>query len=95
MDFDAQKHGMNNNQELWNEFLKRRDDHNRNQLIYRYIYLVKDIAERLHSKLTDDPKLLVDLISAGIFGLMDAIEDFDPAKHGECVPYTYSTVITS
>ena len=36
-------------------------------------------AERLHSKLPDKVEL-DDLISAGIFGLMDAIDAFDPER---------------
>jgi RNA polymerase sigma factor for flagellar operon FliA len=44
-----------------------------------YMHLVKYAAERLYSKLPDKVEL-DDLISAGIFGLMDAIDAFDPAR---------------
>jgi len=44
-----------------------------------YRPLVRYSAERLHSKLPDKVEL-DDLISAGIFGLMDAIDAFDPAR---------------
>jgi len=44
-----------------------------------YLYLVKYAAERLYSKLPDKVEL-DDLISAGIFGLMDAIDAFDPDR---------------
>jgi len=43
------------------------------------MYLVKYTAERLYSKLPDKIEL-DDLISAGIFGLMDAIDAFDPER---------------
>jgi RNA polymerase sigma factor for flagellar operon FliA len=44
-----------------------------------YMPIVKYTAERLCSKLPDKVEL-DDLISAGIFGLMDAIDAFDPAR---------------
>lgn len=48
----------------------------RNQLVERYLPLVKYNAERIWQRLPDGVDL-DDLISAGIFGLMDAIEAFD------------------
>jgi len=65
--------------QIWEQFHKTRSDHSRNLLIKYYKYLVKYIAERLYSKLPDKVEL-DDLISAGIFGLMDAIDNFDPAR---------------
>lgn len=44
-----------------------------------YRYLVRYVAERLHSKLPDKVEL-DDLISAGTFGLMDAIDAYDPSR---------------
>lgn len=75
---------MKTNQQLnieliWEQFYKTRDDHHRNLLMEYYRDLVKYSAERLHSKLPDKVEL-DDLISAGIFGLMDAIDAFDPAR---------------
>ncbi|UCF17725.1 MAG: FliA/WhiG family RNA polymerase sigma factor [Phycisphaerales bacterium] len=65
--------------EVWEQFHKTRDDHYRNLLMEYYRDLVKYAAERLHSKLPDKVEL-DDLISAGIFGLMDAIDAFDPSR---------------
>jgi RNA polymerase sigma factor for flagellar operon FliA len=48
-------------------------------LLNNYMYLVRYTAERLYSKLPDKVEL-DDLISAGVFGLMDAIEAFDPSR---------------
>ena len=64
---------------IWEQFHKAHDDRFRNLLMEHYRYLVKYTAERLHSKLPDKVEL-DDLISAGIFGLMDAIDAFDPAR---------------
>ena len=65
--------------QVWEQFHKTGDDHFRNLLMENYRYMVKYIAERLHSKLPDKVEL-DDLISAGIFGLMDAIDAFDPTR---------------
>jgi len=48
-------------------------------LLERYRYLVRYAAERLHSKLPDKVEL-DDLISAGTFGLWDAIDAYDPSR---------------
>ena len=48
----------------------------RNRLVERYLPLVKYNGERIWSRLPDGVEL-DDLISAGVFGLMDAIKAFD------------------
>src|SRR5437588_3642745 len=48
----------------------------RNQLVENYLPLVKYNAERIWSRLPDGVDL-DDLISAGVFGLLDAIDAFD------------------
>ncbi|MHC4455690.1 MAG: FliA/WhiG family RNA polymerase sigma factor [Planctomycetota bacterium] len=65
--------------QIWEQFHKTHDETSRNLIMEHYRYLVKYTAERLHSKLPGKVEL-DDLISAGIFGLMDAIEAFDPAR---------------
>lgn len=65
--------------EIWEKFHKTGDDYYRNLLIEHYRDLVKYCAEHFHSKLPGKVEL-EDLISAGIFGLMDAINDFDPSR---------------
>ncbi len=54
-------------------------DELRNHLMEEYLPLVKYNAERIYAKLPDEVEL-DDLISAGIFGMMDAIEAFDLAR---------------
>ena len=51
-------------------------DELRNRLVEHYLPLVKYNAERIWSRLPDGVEL-DDLISAGVFGLMDAIDAFD------------------
>ena len=64
-------------EQVWEKFHKTHDQEFRNLLMENYRNLVRYCAERLHSKLPDKVEL-DDLISAGIFGLMDAIDKFDP-----------------
>jgi len=66
-------------EQLWEQFHKTRSEHTRNLLMEYYRPLVRYTAERVHSKLPDKVEL-DDLISAGIFGLMDAIDAFDAGR---------------
>ena len=51
----------------------------RNRLIERYYEVVRFTAERMHTRLPSEVDVN-DLMSAGLFGLMDAIDAFDPAR---------------
>lgn len=61
----------------------------RNRLVEQYLPLVKYNGERIWSRLPDGVEL-DDLISAGVFGLMDAINAFDMSRGVKfetyCVP---------
>jgi RNA polymerase sigma factor for flagellar operon FliA len=63
-------------QQLWRDYKTEPTVELRNQLVEMYLPLVKYNAERIWSRLPDGVDL-DDLISAGVFGLMDAIEAFD------------------
>src|SRR5688572_3130848 len=62
--------------DVWIEYKKTRTEALRNILMENYLHLVRYNAERIHAKLPDEVEL-DDLMSAGIFGLMDAIAAFD------------------
>ncbi len=62
--------------EVWTEYKKTRSEETRNILMENYLHLVRYNAERIHVKLPDEVEL-DDLMSSGIFGLMDAIAAFD------------------
>jgi RNA polymerase sigma factor FliA len=63
--------------EVWKAYkLDLSNQELRNALIEKYLPLVRYNAERVWSKLPEGVDLN-DLISAGVFGLMDAIEAFD------------------
>lgn len=63
-------------QAAWRDYKKTGDEKIRNQLMEHYLYLVKFNAERIGAKLPDEVDV-DDLMSAGIFGLVDAIDAFD------------------
>lgn len=75
--------------ELWREFKEQPTTEMRNQLVERYLSLVKYNAERIWQRLPEGVDL-DDLISAGVFGLMDAIDAFDLSRGVKfetyCVP---------
>src|SRR5437868_616095 len=76
--------------EIWRDYKLDQSNKNlRNILMEKYLPLVRYNAERVWSKLPDGVDLH-DLISAGVFGLMDAIEAFDLTRGVKfetyCVP---------
>jgi RNA polymerase sigma factor FliA len=76
-------------QAVWQEYRDRPTVELRNRLVERYLPLVKYNAERIWARLPDGVEL-DDLISAGVFGLMDAIDAFDLTRGVKfetyCVP---------
>jgi RNA polymerase sigma factor for flagellar operon FliA len=76
--------------EIWQEFkADQKNKQLRNRLIEQYLPLVKYNGERIWSRLPDGVEL-DDLVSAGVFGLMDAINAFDLTRGVKfetyCVP---------
>ena len=63
-------------QQLWRDYRADATTDLRNHLVELYLPLVKYNAERIWARLPDGVDL-DDLISAGVFGLMDAIDAFD------------------
>jgi RNA polymerase sigma factor for flagellar operon FliA len=76
--------------EIWQQFkADPKNKYLRNRLIEQYLPLVKYNGERIWSRLPDGVEL-DDLVSAGVFGLMDAINAFDLTRGVKfetyCVP---------
>src|SRR5438132_6714764 len=76
-------------QQLWRDYRSAPSVELRNQLVELYLPLVKYNAERIWSRLPEGVDL-DDLISADVFGLMDAINAFDMERGVKfetyCVP---------
>lgn len=63
-------------QAAWRRFKQTGDEGLRNQLMEHYLYLVRYNAERIGAKLPEEVDV-DDLMSAGIFGLVDAVDAFE------------------
>lgn len=62
--------------DVWREYQHTGSKALRNQLIEHYYDIVRYTAERMHMRLPGEVDV-EDLMSAGLFGLMDAIDAFD------------------
>lgn len=76
---------------LWRRFRVDRDPGLRDVLIRRYIGLVRSVAGRLAMRLP--PHLcLDDLEASGVFGLLAAIEAYDPSKEVDFAAYAQQRI---
>jgi len=73
-------------QEFWVQFQKERSTELRNRLVEHYRHLVTNNAKRICAKLPNSIAF-EDLASAGIFGLISAIEAFDQDRGVEFSTY--------
>jgi len=78
-------------EDVWEQFRKTHDDHFRNLLMEHYSHLVKSTAKRMYRKLPENVEL-DDLISAGNFGLMGAINTYDPDREVKFETYGPSRI---
>lgn len=70
---------VDSHDELWDSFTRTKSRLLRNRLVETYLPLVKGVARSVSSRLprTVDPE---DLASAGVCGLLKAIDNFDPTR---------------
>ena len=66
-------------QKLWNEYSKTKSPQLREKIIVEYAPLVKVVAGRLSMYLGYNVEY-DDLVGYGVFGLIDAIDKFNPDK---------------
>lgn len=64
---------------VWGEYLRTRERSLKEILIRHYIPIVRFIADRMKERLPNNVQV-EDLVSVGVFGLMEAIERFDPSR---------------
>ncbi len=77
--------------ELWVEYKKTHDTRLRDHFIKQYAPLVKYVAGKLATNMPQSVDF-DDLISFGVFGLIDAIEKFDPDKHVKFKTYAVTRI---
>lgn len=76
---------------VWEEFIKNKNDVERNKLIEYYIPFVNDIAKKVSKSI--NYKLSADeLASDGIMGLYKAIDKFDPNRKIKFETYAYRRI---
>ncbi|MGQ0467964.1 MAG: FliA/WhiG family RNA polymerase sigma factor [Sporichthyaceae bacterium] len=78
-------------EDLWRTYKLDNDDALRERLILHYAPLVKYVAGRMGSGLPRNVDL-ADCMSVGVFGLIDAIEKFDPERGIAFEPYAISRI---
>ncbi len=78
-------------EELWAEFKRTGDRQARDRLIVHYSPLVKYVAGRVSAGLPHSIEQ-ADLVSYGIFGLIDAIEKFDTSRNIKFETYAITRI---
>jgi RNA polymerase sigma factor for flagellar operon FliA len=76
---------------LWSEYKRSGDRNARDQLIVRYSPLVKFVAGRVSAGLPQSIEQ-ADLVSYGMFGLIDAIEKFDTDRNIKFETYAITRI---
>lgn len=77
--------------ELWHCYKRTGDERLREQLILHYSPLVKYVAGRVSVGLPPNVEQ-ADFVSSGVFGLIDAIEKFDPGRSIKFETYAISRI---
>jgi RNA polymerase sigma factor for flagellar operon FliA len=77
--------------QLWSEYKRSGDRRARDQLIVRYSPLVKFVAGRVSAGLPQSIEQ-ADLVSYGMFGLIDAIEKFDTDRNIKFETYAITRI---
>ena len=78
-------------QELWEEYKKTHNHKIRDFFIKQYAPLVKYVAGKVAMGMPQNVEF-DDLVGFGVFGLFDAIEKFDPAKHVKFKTYAVTRI---
>lgn len=77
--------------ELWIEYKKTRNPEIRDKFINQYAPLVKYVAGKVAIGMPHNVEF-DDLVGFGVFGLLDAIEKFDPEKHVKFKTYAVTRI---
>ncbi len=88
----AKKSDLEDADILWMRYRENKTKENRDKLITHYLSFVKAIAMRILERLPRNVLEFNDLVNAGIFGLIDAIERYDPTKGVKFSAYSYTKI---
>ncbi len=77
--------------ELWNRFKNRKDQKARDQIINHFAYLVKITAGRVVTSLPPNLER-DDLVSAGVMGLIKAVDQFDVSRQVKFETYAIALI---
>ncbi len=77
--------------ELWDMYIKSRDPQIREKFIRQYSPLVKYVAGKVSVGMPHNVEF-DDLVGYGVFGLLDAIEKYDPNKHVKFKTYAVTRI---
>jgi RNA polymerase sigma factor for flagellar operon FliA len=83
--------GLEGVDDLWREYKSGGDIELRNRLVLQYSPLVKFVAGRVASGLPNSVEQS-DLVSYGMFGLIDAIDKFDPERGNKFETYAITRI---
>jgi RNA polymerase sigma factor for flagellar operon FliA len=78
-------------EDLWKEYYKTRDPKIRETFIKQYALLVKYVAGKIAVGMPHNVEF-DDLVGFGVFGLLDAIDKFDPGKNVKFKTYAVTRI---
>lgn len=78
-------------EDIWHEYKRKKTESLRNELVITYLWLVRYLAGRLAIRL---PSFMnqEDLESCGVFGLVEAVEKYDPDLGIDFETYAYRRI---
>ncbi len=82
---------MKEDVKIWREYKRTRSDLLRDEIVKKYLYLVKYVAGRIAIALPPNIEF-GDLVSYGILGLFDAIEKYDVGQGNKFETYAVSRI---
>ena len=91
MGLKAKEYDEREEQDLWREYYKAREPEIRNYFIKKYAPLVKYVAGKVAVGMPHNVEF-DDLVSYGTFGLLDAIEKYDPSKEVKFKTYAMTRI---
>jgi RNA polymerase sigma factor for flagellar operon FliA len=82
---------VKDDKELWRRYRQTKDQAIKEQLIRKYLYLVKYVAGRMAMKLPSHVDV-DDLSSAGVMGFLAALEAYDPEREVDFPTYALNRI---